>query len=155
APGHPDVVRIVAPNPGPMTLAGTNTYLVGADPALVIDPGPADEAHAARVCDAAAARGGLGGILLTHSHADHSGAVPLLDAPVLWGAVSAADELAAATAGDAAAGRPGPAPSRIGPLDVVPTPGHARDHVAYLLGAVCFCGDLVLGEGSSIVPPDG
>ena len=135
-----------------MTLAGTNTYVVGADPAFVIDPGPADEAHAARVRAAAEARGGIGGILLTHSHADHSAAVPLFEAPLLWGAVSATDESAAA-GGGAAAGDP--PPDRVGPFEVVPTPGHARDHVAFVRDGVCFCGDLVLGEGSSIVLPDG
>jgi glyoxylase-like metal-dependent hydrolase (beta-lactamase superfamily II) len=43
----------------------------------------------------------------------------------------------------------------IGPFGVVPTPGHADDHVVFTLGDVCFCGDLVLGEGSTFVPPDG
>ena len=45
APGHAEILRIVAPNPGPMTLEGTNTYLYGADPCLVIDPGSEDGAH--------------------------------------------------------------------------------------------------------------
>ena len=49
APGHPEVLRIVAPNPGPMTLAGTNTYVVGANPAWVIDPGPDDPQHLAAI----------------------------------------------------------------------------------------------------------
>ena len=47
------VERLVAPNPGPMTLEGTNTYVVGRDPAVVIDPGPDDEGHIARVREAA------------------------------------------------------------------------------------------------------
>ena len=50
----PEVECIVAPNPGPMTLEGTNTYLVGRDPAIVIDPGPAHEGHIAAVRAAAA-----------------------------------------------------------------------------------------------------
>ena len=53
--------RIVAPNPGPMTLEGTNTYVVGRDPAFVIDPGPADAGHIEAVRAAAAERGGIGG----------------------------------------------------------------------------------------------
>lgn len=155
APGQPEIVRIVAPNPGPMTLAGTNTYLVGRDPAYVVDPGPAIAEHVAAVRAAAAARGGLAGVLLTHSHADHSAAVPLLGAPLLWGAVGSGDEASAASG----AGKPSPSepgePIRVGPFELLPTPGHAADHVCLLLGRTCFCGDLVLGEGSSFVPPDG
>src|SRR5436190_11675413 len=120
-PGHPEIERIIAPNPGPMTLTGTNTYLFGEAPAYVIDPGPADEAHLAAVRAAAERRGGLGGVLLTHSHADHAAGAPLLDAPVL----------------------------ESGPLDAIATPGHAPDHVCFIAGRVCFTGDLVLGEGSS------
>src|SRR5215212_907267 len=126
-PGHPEIVRVVAPNPGPMTLEGTNSYVVGADPAYVIDPGPADPAHVEALRRVAEERGGLSGILLTHSHADHAAAVPLLGPPVL----------------------------DPGPLQVVPTPGHAGDHVCFVTGRVCFTGDLILGEGSSFVPPDG
>jgi glyoxylase-like metal-dependent hydrolase (beta-lactamase superfamily II) len=136
-----------------MTLAGTNTYLVGAEPAYVIDPGPADERHLTAVREAAAARGGLGGILLTHSHADHSAAASLLDAPLLWGRVSGEDEWARAPDPGLAA-RAAP-PVRIGPFGLIPTPGHAPDHVAFALDDACFCDDVVLGEGSSIVPPRG
>jgi len=136
-----------------MTLAGTNTYVVGAEPAYVIDPGPADERHLTAVREAAAAHGGLGGVLLTHSHADHSEAVPLLGAPLLWGRVSGEDE-SARTLDQGVAG-PAPPPGRIGPFGVIPTPGHAPDHVAFAWDDACFCGDLVLGEGSTIVPPGG
>jgi glyoxylase-like metal-dependent hydrolase (beta-lactamase superfamily II) len=125
--GHPEILRIVAPNPGPLTLLGTNTYLVGEGPAYVIDPGPADERHVKAVLDAAEERGGIGGVLLTHSHSDHADAAPLLGAPVI----------------------------EAGPFEVIPTPGHAVDHVCFVHNRVCFCGDLILGEGSSIVPPDG
>jgi glyoxylase-like metal-dependent hydrolase (beta-lactamase superfamily II) len=127
APGHPEIVRFVAPNPGAMTLEGTNSYVVGSDPAYVIDPGPDDAGHVATLREEAERRGGLGGVLLTHSHGDHSAAAPLLDAPVV----------------------------ESGPFEVVPTPGHAEDHVCFLLGRVCFTGDLILGEGSTFVPPDG
>src|SRR3954452_672295 len=72
APGHPEIVRIVAPNPGPMTLEGTNTYLYGSDPCTVIDPGPEDAGHLAAVLAAAGERGGIGSILLTHGHGDHA-----------------------------------------------------------------------------------
>lgn len=134
-----------------MTLAGTNTYVVGSDPAWVIDPGPADEEHVARIRAAAERRGGLAGVLLTHSHADHSAAVSLLGAPLRWGEVGEGDE----TAGESGAAPPALEPDEVGPFGVLPTPGHATDHVCFLLGRVGFCGDLILGEGSSFVPPDG
>jgi glyoxylase-like metal-dependent hydrolase (beta-lactamase superfamily II) len=156
APGHPAIVRIVAPNPGPMTLEGTNTYLVGpvedaGGGCFVIDPGPADEGHAARIRAAAAERGGMAGILLTHSHADHSLGAALLDAPLLIGRVSDSGEGAPVDPDVGWA----PDAGTVGPFELLPTPGHAADHVAFVLGSVCFCGDLVLGQGSSFVPPDG
>jgi glyoxylase-like metal-dependent hydrolase (beta-lactamase superfamily II) len=152
APGHPEIARIVAPNPGPMTLEGTNTYLVNTgDGCLVIDPGPADPGHVERIETTARELGGIAGVVLTHSHADHSLAAPLIAAPLLLGTVSSAAE----GSGDAPDGDIAAAPSSVGPLEVVPTPGHAADHVALLLGDTCFCGDLVLGRGSSFVPPNG
>jgi glyoxylase-like metal-dependent hydrolase (beta-lactamase superfamily II) len=132
APGYDDVLRIVAPNPGPMTLAGTNTYVVGAEPAYVIDPGPADAVHASSIAAAATDRGGIAGVLLTHSHGDHADGASLIDAPLI----------------------PSAEAERAG-LEALPTPGHAEDHVCYTRGRLCFSGDLVLGEGSSYVPPDG
>lgn len=160
APGHPDVLRIVAPNPGPMTLEGTNTYVVGRDPAWVIDPGPDHASHLDAVRAAAAERGGIEGVLLTHGHADHTAGAASLGAPVRWGEAGRTDELAelgALAAGERTANSgPEPAsrePRQIGPFLAVPTPGHAADHVVFVRGRVCFCGDLILGEGSSIVPP--
>lgn len=132
APGHPEIARIVAPNPGPMTLEGTNTYLLGADPCLVIDPGPEDRSHADAIREAAAERGGIGAVLVTHGHADHNAGVGLLDA----------DEVRLADG------------ESHGPLTALGTPGHAADHLCFLCDAVCFSGDLVLGEGYTIVPPD-
>jgi glyoxylase-like metal-dependent hydrolase (beta-lactamase superfamily II) len=113
-----------------MTLEGTNTFVVGEGPAYVIDPGPADEAHIDAVRAEAERRGGIEGVVLTHSHLDHSEGVEALGAPVASG-------------------------GRVGPFETIPTPGHAPDHVCLLLGRVLFSGDLVLGEGSSYVPPDG
>lgn len=156
-----------------MTLTGTNTYLVGAAPCWVIDPGPDDARHIDAVRDAAESRGGIGGVVLTHSHADHSAGVEALGEPLAWGRVAEALESdwaqAASSAGgvgtslsrdpetpgSAGKGLPatGPAAARIGPLEAVPTPGHAADHVCFLWERVLFCGDLVLGEGSTIVPP--
>lgn len=169
APGHPEIVRITAPNPGPMTLSGTNTYVVGSSPAWVIDPGPADEGHIAEVRDVAESRGGIGGVLLTHSHLDHNEGVGMLGAGLAFGNAEGFDDLAALMG--AGFGELPPAlgsgeGEEVGSFLALSTPGHASDHVAYVLGdghprtrtggdgeVVCFCGDLVLGEGSTIVPP--
>jgi glyoxylase-like metal-dependent hydrolase (beta-lactamase superfamily II) len=139
-----------------MTLEGTNAYLVGS-PAYVIDPGPADEAHLEVVRAAAEDRGGIAGVLLTHSHADHSAAVPILGVPLLFGEVGALDESSGESGAkpDTVDLASAVGPERIGPFEVLPTPGHATDHVCFLLGTVGFCGDLLLGRGSSFVPPDG
>ena len=132
APGHPEVLRIVAPNPGPMTLEGTNTYLYGAGPCVVIDPGSEDEGHLEAIRAAAAERGGIGLVLLTHSHGDHTAGADQLGAEVVLPA-----------GGETHAG-----------LRALATPGHAADHVCFLSDdGVCFSGDLVLGLGSTIVPP--
>jgi glyoxylase-like metal-dependent hydrolase (beta-lactamase superfamily II) len=131
-----DVERLTANNPGPMTLEGTNTYLVGRNPTVVIDPGPDDQAHIEAIREAAAERGGIGTVLLTHDDADHlAGVEPLGIEPT-----RPAD-------GEAVAG-----------LTAIATPGHAAEHLSFLLpseggGSACFCGDLILGEGSTIVGP--
>ncbi len=133
-PGHSEIVRIVAPNPGPMTLEGTNAYVYGADPCLVIDPGSEDRAHLDAIRAAAEQRGGIGTVLLTHSHGDHTAGADQLGAPVVLPADG----------------------EEHGGLRAVATPGHAADHVAFLSpDGVCFSGDLVLGLGSTIVPPGG
>ncbi len=134
APGHPEVLRIVAPNPGPMTLEGTNTYLYGSGPCAVIDPGPADAGHLEAVRAAATERGGIGIVLLTHSHGDHADGATRLGVEVVL---------------------PADGEERAG-LRAIATPGHAADHVCLMTAdRVCFSGDLVLGQGSTFVPPDG
>jgi len=143
APGHPEIARIVAPNPGPMTLGGTNAYLYGSGPCAVIDPGPDDAGHLGAVRAGADERGGIGLILLTHSHGDHTaGAEPL--AALAEGA-GARPPVVLPVDGEEHAG-----------LRALATPGHAPDHVCLLSAdGVCFSGDLVLGAGSTFVPPDG
>lgn len=134
APGHPEVLKIVAPNPGPMTLEGTNTYLYGSDPCAVIDPGSEDRRHLDAIRAAAEERGGIGLVLLTHSHGDHTAGADRLGAEVVLPA-----------GGEVHLG-----------LRALATPGHAEDHVCFLSeDRVCFSGDLVLGLGSTIVPPGG
>src|SRR5262249_38325440 len=66
-----DIARVRADNPSPLTLSGTNTWVVGRDPAWVIDPGPLLDPHLDAVTREVAARGGAGGIAITHTHADH------------------------------------------------------------------------------------
>ena len=152
APGHPEIKRIVAPNPGPMTLEGTNTYLHGSGPCTVIDPGPDDGGHREAILTAAQERGGIGLILLTHSHGDHAGGAEGL-------ATAAGAEKDRAPESLAVGRPPVVLPSdgeEHGGLRAVATPGHAADHVCLLTAdRVCFSGDLVLGEGSTFVPPDG
>jgi glyoxylase-like metal-dependent hydrolase (beta-lactamase superfamily II) len=143
--GH-DVVGIRAGNPGPFTLTGTNSWIIDRDPAWLVDPGPALDEHVAALCDELERRGGLGGIALTHDHADHVEAVPALrerfpDAGV-----------AAARASDAEV-RVGDG-DRFGPLEALATPGHAPDHLAFVVGDVALTGDAVLGEGSVFIYPD-
>ena len=115
-----------------MTLEGTNTYLYGKGPCVVIDPGSEDPGHLEAIRAAAAERGGIGLVLLTHSHGDHTEGADRLGAEVVLPA-----------GGETHGG-----------LRVLATPGHAADHVCFLSrDGVCFSGDLVLGLGSTIVPP--
>ena len=164
APGHPEIVRVLAPNPGPMTLEGTNTYVVDAsDGVYVIDPGPDDAAHLERVREAAG--GEIAGVLLTHGHSDHSQGVEALGAPLLWGRASGEGEMEALAraleAGSidasggllADVGSNPPLEQEIGPFS---RHRHTRPRGrsrGLRRGKVCFCGDLILGTGSSIVPP--
>ena len=117
-----------------MTGAGTNTYLYGTDPCVVIDPGPDDAGHIDAIRAAAEERGGVGLVLLTHSHGDHADGAGRLGVEVILPLDG----------------------EQHGGLRALATPGHAADHVCLMAaGAVCFSGDLVLGEGSTFVPPDG
>jgi len=143
--GH-DVALVRAANPGPLTLSGTNTWLAGRDPCWVIDPGPLLPEHVEAVLAAAAQRGGIGGIALTHDHADHAEAVE--EVARRAGGVPVA---AARWAG--AAIRPGEGDA-VGPLRAFHVPGHAPDHLCFAFGTACATGDAVLGEGSVFVAPD-
>ena len=144
-PGREDLVGIRAENPGPFTLGGTNSWIVGRDPAWLIDPGPALPEHVRALVAELERRGGLAGIALTHNHADHTEAVPAIRkrfaAPPLAAARGDVDvELGE---GDA-----------FGPLTATRTPGHAPDHLAFVTGNAALTGDAVLGEGSVFVFPD-
>jgi glyoxylase-like metal-dependent hydrolase (beta-lactamase superfamily II) len=149
----PMATVLLADNPGPMTLDGTNTWLLarpaesGRGPVIVVDPGPDDEAHIARV-HAAAPKPAL--ILITHGHADHTGGAAGLHA--LTGApVRAADP---AHCVDAHPLRPGETITAGGVrLQVLHTPGHTMDSVCFALPGSngVLTGDTVLGRGTTVI----
>lgn len=150
----PLVQVVLAPNPGLMTGPGTNTYVVGRGPAVVIDPAVEDQEYLAKVSDLA---GEIAQILITHRHADHVGGALELQrrtgAPVrafgpddAGGAIveplSDGDRIEAGSAR----------------LVALHCPGHASDHLCFLLDetSTLFSGDNVLGEGTAVIaPPDG
>jgi glyoxylase-like metal-dependent hydrolase (beta-lactamase superfamily II) len=141
------VRRVIAPNPGPFTGPGTNTWILGDGPALfVIDPGPDDERHLAAL-QRAVSGGAVGVVLVTHGHADHLELAERF-AALHRARVARYPDLAD---GDVV---------RVGTLSLTAlhTPGHAPDHLAYWMpdDRVLFTGDLVLGRGSSMVTyPEG
>jgi glyoxylase-like metal-dependent hydrolase (beta-lactamase superfamily II) len=143
-PGH-DVVGIRAANPGPFSLSGTNSWLAGRDPAWLVDPGPALPEHIDSLSAELERRGGLGGIVLTHDHADHNEAVPAIRERFSSTPVAAARGDVDVILADG---------SEYGPFEAIQTPGHAADHLAFIAGAVAFTGDAVLGEGSVFIYPD-
>ena len=150
----PMVRRVLAPNPGVMTGPGTNTYLVGIDEVAVIDPGVDDEAH----LDAIVGCGGdrIRWILCTHTHPDHSpGAAPLKErtGAEVWPSRRATGSRSTPRSPrDFASRPPSSASARLH------TPGHASNHLCYLLEEerLLFSGDHIM-QGSTVViaPPDG
>jgi glyoxylase-like metal-dependent hydrolase (beta-lactamase superfamily II) len=122
----PGIVRVRAPNPSPLTLDGTNSYVLGR---WVVDPGPDDELHLGAVRRAAGER--IEGVVLTHRHADHAEGAHRLGATVIL---------------------PSDGQS-VGPFDAVATPGHSPDSVCLVAGGACFTGDTVLGSGSVFIAP--
>jgi glyoxylase-like metal-dependent hydrolase (beta-lactamase superfamily II) len=158
----PGVWRLTAPNPGLMTGPGTNTYLVGARAPVVVDPGPADAAHTEAIVAAASRLGPITTIVVTHTHVDHAPGAAALAAATGARVVGygpgddfAPDECVgegwtlscpgAGTAGDLT-------------LRALHTPGHASDHLCWLVEehALVLTGDHVM-HGSTVVirPPDG
>lgn len=146
--------RLLAPNPGPMTLDGTNSWILrepGSDECVVVDPGPLHEEHLARI----AAFGPVQMIVLTHGHFDHAeGAIRLRE---LTGAsITARDEAlcvgAAALRADTK--------SEVASVEwlTVLTPGHSSDSVCFVLPSdrALLTGDTILGRGTTVVAhPDG
>jgi len=156
------VTRVLAPNPGPMTLDGTNSLVIapaGHGGVVVVDPGPADDAHLDRL----AAFGDVELILITHHHHDHTegidGLVARTGAPVRARQADLCRDAEPLADGETI---------RIGDAEirVIATPGHTADSVCFLVagdgvvggpqeGAV-ITGDTILGRGTTvIIPPDG
>ena len=146
---------VLAPNPGPMTLDGTNTWVLlepGGEHALVVDPGPADEAHLRAICDLVASRGArVTTTVLTHGHADHAEGAPrfaqLTGAPTvaLGDGHDDLDDGSVLTAGDLV-------------VRVIATAGHTSDSLSLVLESdhALLTGDTVLGRGTTVVAhPDG
>jgi glyoxylase-like metal-dependent hydrolase (beta-lactamase superfamily II) len=165
----PLVASVLAPNPGPMTLSGTNTWVLGdpgAGPVVVVDPGPEDDGHLARVLDVAGGR--VSTVLLTHRHLDHSAGAAAF-ARRAGCAVRAVDpDWRVAPDGGPEAEDAGLADGTVvtAPgvrLEVLATPGHTSDSVSLLAtydgpGARpdLLTGDTVLGFGSTVIThPDG
>ncbi|MFC6086731.1 MBL fold metallo-hydrolase [Sphaerisporangium aureirubrum] len=148
--------NVLASNPSPMTLDGTNTWVLGepgADTVVVVDPGPDDEEHLRRVAGRLEDRR-VGVILLTHGHPDHSAGAKrfaaMVGAPVR--ALDPRHVLGGEGLGD------GDALSVAGlEVRVVGTPGHSFDSLCFWLPAdgALLTGDTVLGRGTTVIAPDG
>jgi len=162
-PVTPYAAVLLARNPSPMTLEGTNTWLLrapGATEAVVVDPGPDDAGHLART---AAAAGRVPVILLTHGHPDHAAGARRLHE--LTGAPVRALDPAHRLGGEGLAEGAVVAAAGV-ELRVVATPGHTADSLCFLatgpvpaqpgVGAAVLTGDTILGRGTAVVAhPDG
>ena len=145
------VDRILAPNPGPYTGPGTNTYVISsAGCAVVLDPGPVIDAHVAAI-ERVAGQFEVLSVLVTHTHPDHAPAANLLgsrfEVPVLGYAPGPEFEPTSTLAdGDIV---------EVGELllTAVHTPGHTDDHLCYRIADVVFTGDHIMG-GSTVIIED-
>ena len=162
----PGVRRLTAPNPGLMTGPGTNTYLVGDVEPVVVDPGPADPAHTDAIVAASESLGPIRTIVVTHTHVDHAPGAAALAAATGARVVGFApaegfepDECVGegwSLSSPLLSGPPG-APRGL-TLRALHTPGHASDHLCWLVEehSLLLTGDHVM-QGSTVVirPPDG
>lgn len=156
----PGIRLRLAPNPGPMTLDGTNTWILGrpGGPSVVVDPGPLDEGHL-RAAQADAREVVV--TVLTHRHGDHSEGLPRF-AELTGAGVRAADPAYAITTGDCDGRLTDGSLIEGTALDirVLATPGHTSDSTSLLVtgeqGAWLLTGDMVLGRGTTVIThPDG
>jgi glyoxylase-like metal-dependent hydrolase (beta-lactamase superfamily II) len=150
----------VAPNPGPKTLTGTNTYIVGTSESFVVDPGPADTAYISALAEFVRPSKPAG-IILTHGHPDHAGGADALqralDVPIYGSAL--VQELAGSPFRQFRPLRPGQHMALVGvAVTCLATPGHSYDHYCFLLepGRILLSGDTILGEGTTLIAaPEG
>lgn len=173
------LIRVIAPNPSPMTYWGTNSYILGTgDTRVLIDPGPKDTQHTQALLSALPQGTSISHILVTHAHKDHSGGAQDLKqttgAPVLafGDAVSGRSEvmtdLAATTQMGGGEGldmtfKPDvllddgqQIETPAGPITALHTPGHMGNHLCFAWNDGLFSGDLIMGWSSSLIsPPDG
>ncbi|SFR38983.1 Glyoxylase, beta-lactamase superfamily II [Yoonia tamlensis] len=173
----PRLARVLAPNASPMTYWGTNTYILGADTVVIIDPGPDNDAHLAAIMQALEGRR-VAQILVTHSHLDHSG---------LCARLAAQTAAPVAGFGDSQSGR-SPMMQRLvaqglgsggegvdhgfapdftlhdgaaingdwGDITALHTPGHMANHLCFAWQDIMFTGDHIMGWSTSLIsPPDG
>ncbi|MEZ5754264.1 MAG: MBL fold metallo-hydrolase [Paracoccaceae bacterium] len=176
--GMPRLRHVLAPNPSPLTFTGTNTYLLGSGRVALIDPGPDDPAHMARILDSLDPGETVSHIFVTHPHRDHSALAPALSA------ATGAPTLGFGTATEgrsprmAALAETGMTSSGDGldhgfrpdlrladgdrtfgddwEITTLHTPGHLGSHICLSVGEWLFSGDHVMGWSSSVVsPPDG
>lgn len=173
-PVAPSILRITAPNSGPYTFTGTNSFIVGGGPVFVIDPGPDDTSHL-EALEAAIGDRLVAAILLTHTHRDHTALVRRLKAatgaPVWFGGRHRAsrpprfleiDPVRADSDWSLVPDRVLADGERIAAgnveLEAVTTPGHCANHLAFgVVGTpLLFTGDHIMGWNSTLVPvPDG
>ncbi len=154
------VVRLTAPNPGMMTGPGTNTYLLGHKRFTVLDPGPDDATHIERILDITG--GAIDQVVVTHTHPDHSPATVALKARTgcrVYGQPAPAGPAQDQTfVPDEAPVNGDVITTEAGTLKALHTPGHASNHLCYLLmeQELLFSGDHIM-QGSTVVinPPDG
>jgi glyoxylase-like metal-dependent hydrolase (beta-lactamase superfamily II)/8-oxo-dGTP pyrophosphatase MutT (NUDIX family) len=151
-PVTPTATVLLAQNPSPMTLDGTNSWLVradGAEDVIVIDPGPADERHLRLLAEL----GPVAQILLTHRHSDHADGARQL-AELTGAPVRALDP--ALVLGDEGLGEGDVVAAAGVELRVLATPGHTSDSLCFVLDDAVLTGDTVLGRGTTVIaPPDG
>jgi glyoxylase-like metal-dependent hydrolase (beta-lactamase superfamily II) len=173
------LMRVIAPNPSPMTYWGTNSYILGTgDTRVLIDPGPKDAHHKQALLNALPHGTSISHILVTHAHKDHSGGAQDLaqstGAPVMafgdafTGRSAVMTELAATTQmgggegvdmafkPDALIGCGQQIKTPAGEITSLHTPGHMANHLCFAWNGCLFSGDLIMGWSSSLIsPPDG